>query len=179
MNLRRRWLIRTAAAFLSLAAIAIVLALGELAIQRFVNISPELTAKWLGVRYVRLVEYPPNHTSEVLAIRGDGTRVRTSFAHDARGFIKPSAVHEAPDRVLLFLGGSTTECLYVTEPDRFPHRAARLLETRTGTRINSFNAGASGATSLDSQVIFLAKGLPVAPDHAVFMHNVNDLTFLV
>lgn len=42
-------------------------------------------------------------------------RLRT----DANGFIMPSVIHDKPDIVLAFLGGSTTACLYVDEEKRF------------------------------------------------------------
>ena len=34
---------------------------------------------------------------------------------DRQGFIMPSKIHDHPDLTIAFLGGSTTECIYVDE----------------------------------------------------------------
>ena len=69
---------------------------------------------------------------------------------DDNGFIVPSKVHEYPDRTIVFLGGSTTECFYVDEEKRWPYLAGRLLENDTGLKVNAYNAGMSAINSFNS-----------------------------
>ena len=47
---------------------------------------------------------------------------------DKDGFIEPSIIHDDADMEIVFLGGSTTECLYVREENRFPYLTGRRLE---------------------------------------------------
>jgi hypothetical protein len=98
---------------------------------------------------------------------------------DGDGFIMPSKRHDRPDRCLVFLGGSTTECRYVEEDRRFPYLAGVFLEEKTGLRINSYNAGRSGNHSLHSLDILLNKVMPLKPDVVVMLHNINDLVMLL
>ena len=104
-----------------------------------------------------------------------GYRVRT----DADGFIEPARIHDRPDLSLVFLGGSTTACYYVDEEERFPSLAGRLLEKEAGLKVNSYNSGVGGNFSLHSLDILLNKVMPMQPDLAVMMHNINDLTVLM
>ncbi|RJR38552.1 MAG: SGNH/GDSL hydrolase family protein [Deltaproteobacteria bacterium] len=104
-----------------------------------------------------------------------GYRVRT----DADGLIEPSRIHGRADLSLVFLGGSTTACYYVDEEERFPYLSGRLLEQETGLKVNSYNSGVGGNFSIHSLDILLNKVMPMQPDLAVMMHNINDLTVLM
>ena len=53
---------------------------------------------------------------------------------DRQGFIMPAKIHDHPDLTIAFLGGSTTECTYVDEDQRFPYLVGRLLERRPTSR---------------------------------------------
>lgn len=101
-------------------------------------------------------------------------RLRT----DENAFIKPSAVHEKPDLSIVFLGGSTTECHFMEEDARFPYLVGRNLESNLGKRVNSYNTGRAGNNSLHSDLLLLAKVLPLRPRVAIFMECINDLTYL-
>ncbi|MEM7204016.1 MAG: SGNH/GDSL hydrolase family protein [Planctomycetota bacterium] len=102
------------------------------------------------------------------------------LAIDADGFIEPSKVHEEADFTVVFLGGSTTECLWVQEDNRFPFVAGRLLEeSGAWEKVNSYNAGRSANHSLHSIAALLGKVLPLEPDVCVMMHNCNDLMVLL
>ena len=68
--------------------------------------------------------------------------------------------------------------MYVDEEKRFPVLVGRLLGVN-GTKINAINAGVSGNDSLHSVNIFLNKIMPLKPNIAVLMHNINDLTVLL
>lgn len=136
-------------------------------------------------RYVKLREsrplysdvlLPPQNTMDI----SDGlVKKGYPFRIDENGFIMPSKIHPDPQLTLAFLGGSTTECAYVDEENRFPYLVGRLLEKKTGLRTDSYNAGKAGNTSLHSLDVLLNKVIPVKPDVAIMMHNVNDLAVLI
>ena len=84
-----------------------------------------------------------------------------------------------PDKVIVFLGGSTTECMFVDQDQRFPYVAGRILEQETGARINSYNGGMSGNNTLNAIDILINKVIPLKPDVVVFMENINDLSTLL
>ena len=138
-----------------------------------------------GERALRLREHPPSlditrSPPESRIAGSDGLSNRAvHFATDADGFILPSQTHVSPDRTILFLGGSTTECYYVSESRRFHALVARDLGERTALRVNALNGSMSGNHSVHSLTMFLAKGVPHRPDAVVLMHNVNDLTTLL
>ncbi|MCS6771121.1 MAG: SGNH/GDSL hydrolase family protein [Kiritimatiellae bacterium] len=136
-------------------------------------------------RVIRLREHAPNQNRWVRPTReymqGVDSLERKFYrlATDENGFIMPSAIHETPDIELVFLGGSTTECLYVDETNRFPYLAGRLLESRTGLRINSYNGGHSGNHSMHSLNVLINKVLPMQPDAVILCHNINDFATLL
>lgn len=97
---------------------------------------------------------------------------------DPFGFIEPSIVHADADLEIVFVGGSTTECLFVKPENRFPHAAGRLLEQRLGLTINSINAGKAGNNTMLSLLATIGKVLPRKPDYIVLMQAANDLGML-
>lgn len=99
-------------------------------------------------------------------------------ATDQHGFIGPSDIHAHPDVKIVFLGGSTTECLYMEEEQRFPYLVGRQLETALHKKVNTYNGGVSANESLHSLNILMNKVLPMKPQMVVFMHNINDLVVL-
>jgi hypothetical protein len=136
-------------------------------------------------RYVKLRESRPLYADVLLPppntmdISDSLVKKGYPFRIDENGFILPSKIHPDPQLTLAFLGGSTTECAYVDEENRFPYRVGRLLEQKTGLRTDSYNAGKAGNTSLHSLDILLNKVIPVKPDVAIMMDNVNDLAVLL
>ena len=136
-------------------------------------------------RYIKLREFAPGYADVLLppkeALTVSDTLVRRDYLIrvDDHGFIMPSKVHEHPDLVLAFLGGSTTECIYDDENNRFPYLAGHLLEEKTGLKVNSYNAAKSGNDSLHTINILVNKVVPLKPDIAVTMENINDLAVLL
>lgn len=132
-------------------------------------------------RYIRLREKWPSISFYMYgdprfkSLSGKKWRVRT----DKNGFIEPSQKYEEPDKTIVFLGGSTTECQYMEEQNRFPYLVGVLLEQKTGLKINSYNSANSGNDSLHSLNILLNKVLPLRPHIVVMMHNINDLAVLM
>jgi hypothetical protein len=91
----------------------------------------------------------------------------------------PSRRHERPDATLVFLGGSSTECMFVDEENRFPYLVGILLEQQTGRKVNSFNGGMSGNNSLHAIDILVNKVMPLQPRVVVFMEDINELSTLL
>ncbi|MCU0621044.1 MAG: SGNH/GDSL hydrolase family protein [Gemmatimonadales bacterium] len=94
---------------------------------------------------------------------------------DSNGFLVPSRVHDRADLDVVFLGGSTTESMFVTPEVRFPYLVGRMLEDSLGVRVNSWNGGRSGNLVLHGVLAFVGKVAPMRPRYVVLMENVNDL----
>jgi len=136
-------------------------------------------------RYIRLKEMDP-HFCEVLRPSANDFKILEGvidkdylLRSDENGFILPTKIHDHPDLRLVFLGGSTTECMKVGEDLRFPYLAGRLLEKKLHLQVNSYNGGKAGNNSLHSINALLNKVVPLKPDIVVMMHNINDLTILL
>ena len=136
-------------------------------------------------RYIKLREFNPLYRDILVPDQG-AMQMSDSLAQkpyvlrvDRQGFIMPSKMHDHPDLTLAFLGGSTTECTYVDEDQRFPYLAGRLIEQQTGLKVNSYNAGRSGNNTLHCLNILLNKVVNLKPDIVVLMENINDLAILM
>jgi lysophospholipase L1-like esterase len=136
-------------------------------------------------RYINLREIPPLIDTQDVptdkTVRESDDLVQKPYRvrTDARGFILPYNRHEKPDLSLIFLGASTTACIYVEEENRYPYLVGNLLEQKTRKKITSINSGVGGNNSLHSLDILLNKIIPVRPDVVVMMHNINDLVTLM
>lgn len=130
-----------------------------------------------GKRNIVLRENKPNR--DEFRIPPYDPEAKYSFRTDENGFVKPGKIHKNPDLNIFFVGGSTTECETVKELERFPYLSGRLLEEKTGKKINSYNAARSGNDTLHSLNIILNKIAPFNPDIIVRMENVNDLSALL
>jgi hypothetical protein len=97
---------------------------------------------------------------------------------DDNGFIEPAIRHRDADLNIVFLGGSTTESMFVNPENRFPFLAAKKLEESLGLKINGINASRSGNATMHSLLLFLGKVAPLKPDYAVLMHATNDISIL-
>ena len=104
-----------------------------------------------------------------------GLRETYDLATDAQGLIEPALRHEKPDLTIVFMGGSTTECLYVDPENRFPYLASRTLEADLGLKINGINAARAGNNGLHSLLLLLGKVIPLRPDYVVLMEATNDI----
>ena len=136
------------------------------------------------VRHIRLREHSPllqqkmRPDAGVLASSDDLPDKAFSFSTDINGYIQPSLIHEKADSTIAFIGGSTTECMFIDEDKRFPYLVGQLLETNK-FKVNTINSGVSGNDSLHSIDIFLNKIIADKPNIAVLMHNINDLSVLL
>jgi hypothetical protein len=182
---RKNWLERNPKKVISLI---VMMAIAILAI---------VTEKLLGVknhdqinpagiqRSIKLREFNPLYRDILVpnadALHDSDSLVQKPYALrvDRQGFIMPSKVHDHPDLTIAFLGGSTTECVYVEEQNRFPYLAGRLLENQTRLKVNSYNAGRSGNNTLHCLNILLNKVVNLRPEVVVLMENINDLAILM
>ncbi len=136
-------------------------------------------------RYIRLKEYRPGSRLLLAFPRNHLPYTDNVFTKkyrvdiDKNGFIVPSQVYERPDKVIVFLGGSTTECMFVGEDHRFPYVVGRILGQETGAKINSYNGGMSGNNTLNAIDILVNKVIPLHPQVVVYMENINDLSTLL
>jgi hypothetical protein len=140
----------------------------------------------LPYRAVRLREYRPLMSMYVYPEEDQRKGYSDSLVFknyllriDQDGFVIPSQKYSHPDLSLAFLGGSTTECRFVDEKNRFPYLAGVELEKKLGCKINSYNAGRSGNHSLHSIDVLLNKVFPLNPKIVVMMHNINDMMILL
>ncbi len=138
-----------------------------------------------SVRTLALREYPPNldtvvAPSEAYVAKSQGLSFSPkTLRTDEAGFISPpksQTVLHGPD--IIFFGGSTTECLYVEEENRFPARVAELLQRADGGAVRTANAGVSGNHCIDSLLALIGKGIPAKPRVVVLMECFKDLSFL-
>jgi lysophospholipase L1-like esterase len=135
-------------------------------------------------RYVRLRELTPEQNTKNIpspkSLEGTDSLKREEYPlrTDSNGFISAGKVHSTPDLRIFFLGGSTTECLYVPALARFPYLSSRLIERKLGRKVNAYNAGVSGNHTLHSLISLQCKIVPLKPDIVVMMHNINDLVTL-
>ncbi len=137
-------------------------------------------------RSIRLREIPPNlHLVEEISEEAKDRNNIINLSQDSYilktdkdGFILPSEMHIEPDVTLFFLGGSTTECRAVDPLQRFPYLAGRILEKRSGMKVNSYNGGVSGNHSFHSINTLINKVLPYSPDIVILKHNSNDILLI-
>ena len=169
---------------LLVVSIALTLSLGEI-ILRYSLQSPLAHYVETTNRAIALRELKPNQSAAVQPDRRylagtdglDGKRVNLRI--DPDGFIEPSSRHDKPDLTLMFLGGSTTESMFVDEPKRFPYLVAVQLEDQYGIKVNAFNGGTAGNNSLHSINKLLNVVAPRKPDMIFLMESINDLNTLV
>jgi lysophospholipase L1-like esterase len=136
-------------------------------------------------RYIRIKEYRPltkmvvSFPRDYLKFTDNVSTKRCRVEIDSNGFIIPSNKYETPDCSIVFLGGSTTECMYNDEENRFPYLVGNILEKETRKKINSYNGGVSGCNTLLAIDVLINKVVPIGPKIVVFMENINDITTLI
>lgn len=137
-----------------------------------------------NTRHIRLRENAPlldwniTPSDEKLRFSENLEQKPYNFSTDKHGFLKPSLIHEKADLTLAFIGGSTTECMYVDAEKRFHYLVSQQL-ANDSFKVNSINAGVSGNDSLNSINAYLNKIIPLKPDVAILMHNINDISTLL
>jgi len=136
-------------------------------------------------RYINLRENNPNSLRNYsdLDITNKNFDIKKlnfySIATNSDGFIESGNPRvENPD-YLLFLGGSTTECILVKSQFRFPSLVESQLNNNKDNKFIALNSGVSGNSSIHSLNILINKGLKYNPKYIFIMHNINDLNSLL
>lgn len=183
VSLRKRKHLWAALVLFTLIGIFAILLIGE-ALLNTSNKSFDF-GKQGDPRVIILREYPPNLELAITRRKGDtvaiderGQQTRAVIRTNEEGFIEPSGVHKKADKTLVFLGGSTTECLWMKEEQRFPYLVSKLLEENTALAVNSYNGGLGGNDMRHSINALWNKVLGLSPDYVFLMHNINDMTLL-
>ena len=136
--------------------------------------------RYIVLREPRPASDIPHTPADALVALADGLEKRAyPFRIDADGYVMPSQVHEKPDLSVIFLGGSTTECMYMQEEERFPYLVGRELEKTLGLKVNSLNGGNAGNHTLHCTLVLQGKVLQRKPQAVVLMECVNDLNSLL
>ena len=141
-----------------------------------------------GLRSVPIREWNPNQKLDLkpsykdLAF-ADGLEKKVfPFSIDEKGFIKNKnrnkPVSGRENLKILFLGGSTTETMYVEPHNRFPSMVENILQNSLSKNVTTLNGGVGGNDSMNSLINLIAKGISERPHIAILMHNINDLALL-
>jgi len=125
-----------------------------------------------------LTDYKFAPLPERLRYPNGGIRQTYELSTDANGFIEPSVRHKRPDVTVVFIGGSTTECLYVAPEHRFPFLVAQKLETDLGLKVNGIIAARTANNTMHSLLILIGKVIPLRPDYVVYMEAINDYSIM-
>lgn len=83
---------------------------------------------------------------------------------------------------ILFLGGSTTENMYVKENMRFPAIVSKMINKSNFCEVENcivLNAGSAGRIIPPSINVLLNRYLIPKPKKVILMHNINDLRYQV
>jgi lysophospholipase L1-like esterase len=136
-------------------------------------------------RYVKLNEFPKNIDTILWPKANDFIdtdnliQKEVFFRTDGDGFILPTSHKKNSTLDFMFLGGSTTACLFVDENKRFPYLVSNLLNKENDQNVTSLNAGVSGTNSKHSSITLITKILKKRPKYLFILHNINDLNFLL
>jgi hypothetical protein len=122
------------------------------------NIVPNIDHAYYGVERPEGSELIPERSPRFFRTTSQGT---------------VSSSGDTGKEVVLFLGGSTTECNEVDEQYRFPAVVARLLND-AGASVKTINGGVRGHTTQDSINALLNRPGFREADVIVLMENIND-----
>lgn len=136
-------------------------------------------------RYVRLKEHS---ALQNIIIRPKKEDIKDSnqikdknyyFKTDSNGFILPQVNYYNCDFSIVFIGGSTTECSFVSEELRFPYLVGKELNASCKKKINVYNSGVAGNHTYHAIDILVNKIIPMQPKYVVLMECINDWTTLL
>lgn len=168
---RRRWRI-----LLVIVELAVLAGMFELGFRMFI---PWQNYFANGGRTIRLSEHPPLEDRTLARRRSNTAPVR--LRADAEGFLLPNGAdpRRPVELTLAFLGGSTTESLWVSEDRRWPLVAGRTVSHALGANVRVINAGISGANLQLTINIFTNKVMQHHPDVVVVTEAWNDCGLLL
>jgi lysophospholipase L1-like esterase len=133
----------------------------------------------ISSRYIQLREYPPNIDKNIEIILENGKKMNSSIKTDLNGFIAgPNSTYEYSNIDIAFLGGSTTENYFISPNFRFPYLVEEKIKQNFDSNFKIINAGVSGSSIANTNLILYSKIIDLKPSHVFVMHNVNDLVLL-
>ena len=99
---------------------------------------------------------------------------KIQFRTDDRSYILPSERHPDAIATVVFLGGSTTECVAVHEDKRFPALASSIWKEK-GLKVDTLNGAHAGNNVHDAVNVLFNHVIADRPDVAVLMEATNDV----
>jgi lysophospholipase L1-like esterase len=142
------------------------------------GIERSIILKEINPNYHAMLTPSENYLKSKDSLQRQQYLVRT----DSNGFIHNGNENiDTNDDVkkIVFLGGSTTEQIFVSENKRWQSVLERNLNSSHLRRTYKvINGGVSGNHTLHSTLNLIAKVIPLKPDYVVLMHNINDLGVL-
>jgi lysophospholipase L1-like esterase len=96
------------------------------------------------------------------------------YTVNSQGFRGPDIPIGSADLKILCIGGSTTECLYVTDEKSWPWLLETELARRTGRRVLVANVGKSGEMGLHHQYVLANWEAAREFDWVVLLAGIND-----
>lgn len=104
---------------------------------------------------------------------------KVEFETDKDGYIVPSRLYDEADMTYVFMGDSSVECTFVDKDKRYPFWVGRKIERKLNRKVNSFNAGVSGADILSMMKVLLNKVFVEHPDVVFVCNTKSELFFLL
>lgn len=156
-----------------------ILVVAEVFVRRSIN--SEYQSRYVLVNLLKFDKNSEESIKEYYfkGLYNDGLLVKeTKITTGELGDIKLSndVDYDAPFD-FVFFGGSTTECYYLSEENRFPIIVNNNLNQ--DSTLNIINLSKSGKNSYNSLLQLMTQLADAKIKNAIFMHNVNDLSQLI
>ena len=180
--------------FINISISLISILFGVFIAEFFLNKLSKKETVWNSFeQYIKLEQHAPSIKKEVSPSniyqrQADALDMKRKYyiqTDESGSIVNPQDKNTFYDDELLdivFLGGSTTENMFISENMRFPALVTKKLNQIDYCGINScrvLNSGASGRIIPASINVFLNRYLVLRPKKAVLMHNINDLNYLL
>ena len=166
-------MIKNLSLFLLSILLAIVIAEGLL---RVFSTNPYGKSNSMSIVEIRKQRSNINRTINRKWLDAENSEIK--FRTDEHGYILPINKYNDSKSKILFLGGSTTECSYVSEHKRFPYLVSLILKEKYNLEVETYNAGKSGNSTQDIINILVNDSNSIKPDFVVIMEATNDAGIL-
>tara|TARA_A100001011_G_scaffold394312_1_gene486391 strand:- start:1857 stop:2993 length:1137 start_codon:yes stop_codon:yes gene_type:complete len=176
--------------FISFSSFFVGLTISEIFLSFFNDYQTKMNTK---ENHIKLELFPPDLKKEVTPTTRY-LKQTDSFKKKQRYFLqtdKTGAIVNPEDKNtfyneerldILFLGGSTTENMYVKENMRFPAIVSKMINKSNFCEVENcivLNAGLSGRIIPPSINVLLNRYLIPRPKKVILMHNINDIRYQV
>lgn len=117
---------------------------------------------------------PINEKYEVKNIQIQGLDADLIHTKNSLGFRGPELPDDSTIKKVICMGGSTTECFYLSDGNDWPNVLGRKLRTKdSGIWLN--NAGMDGQSAYGNLVMLQQHILNLKPDYIILMCGLNDI----